>query len=171
MSTPFAIRTTRRASRRTTSTWRGSRSNSAAKSTASWRGSNAGQVDDRALRLRDDLLGDHEDVVEAERERARRALDRVADQRPRSSPRRTSGMPSSERTVMGPGSVRAAAPGEPAVSADGAAEAAADRPRRPRSAVGGACQRTPIASGTADSMNSRSSGVSRSIASGPPTSR
>ncbi len=47
---------------------------------------NAGQVDDRALRLGDDLLGDDEDVVEAERERARSALDRVADQRPKVVP-------------------------------------------------------------------------------------
>ena len=63
MMTPCSIRTTRRASRRTTSTWRGSRSQRAAKSIASGRGSTVGQVDDRALGLGHDLLGDDEDVV------------------------------------------------------------------------------------------------------------
>ena len=62
MTRPFSIRTTRFASRSTTSTWRASRPNCLAKATASGRGSMA-EVDDCALGLRDDLLRHDEDIV------------------------------------------------------------------------------------------------------------
>ena len=39
-----------------------------------------GEVDERALRLRDDLLGHHHDVIRAQGERARGSLERVADE-------------------------------------------------------------------------------------------
>ena len=96
MITPRAIRTTRRASRRTTSIWRGSRSQRSANATASGRGSIAVEVDDRALGLRDDLLGDDEDVVGAEREDAWRSpRSRRRSAPPRSSPATISGIPAS----------------------------------------------------------------------------
>ena len=81
MITPLAMRTTRTACRSTTSTWRGSRLQRAAKATASGRGSTVVQVDDRALRLGDDLLGHHDDVVGAEGQGARRRREGVAEER------------------------------------------------------------------------------------------
>ena len=71
MSTPFSIRTTRRASRRTTSIWRASRSKRSANSTASARGTTPVRSTIGALGLRDDLLGDDQHVIVAQREGAR----------------------------------------------------------------------------------------------------
>ena len=62
-------------------------------------GLDGGQVDDGALGLRHDLLGDDEHVIVGERQRARRPLDRVADERRRGRRRCGSrGCPSSART-------------------------------------------------------------------------
>ena len=143
--TPCSIRTTRRASRRTTSIWRGSRSHSLGEGDRLGPRLDRRQVDDRALGLRHDLLGDDEDVVGAEREDARRPLDRVADQTGRG-----------RRPPRPPGCRRGRSPRR-------------GRPGRLDPAPAGARQRTSAVRRLA-SARSRSSGVSRSRASGPPSS-
>jgi hypothetical protein len=80
MITPLAIRTIRRASRRTTSTWRGSRSAVAERDGLGAR-LDPLEVDDRALGLRDDLLGDDEDVAVAEGDDAGRGGERIEEHR------------------------------------------------------------------------------------------
>ena len=112
----------------------------------------AGEVDDGALRLRDDLLGDDENIVLAERQHARSPFEGVADERP-----------------------------EVVAEADlgDAIERRARRSRRPRSRSGLGRRRgrgrgrqaTPSRSGAAASTSSRSSGVSRSSPSGPSSSK
>ena len=103
MRTPLAIRTTRRASRSTTSTWRGSRSHRVGELDGLGAWLDGRQVDDRALRLRDDLLGDDEDVVRtgAAADQARRSS---ASPRSvaRSSPATISGIPSRATTSTRP---------------------------------------------------------------------
>ena len=62
---PGPMRTIAADSRSTSSTWRGSFSQRSAQSRASGDGSTVRQLDEAALGLRDDLLGDDEDVVVA----------------------------------------------------------------------------------------------------------
>ena len=145
MITPFAIRTTRTASRRTTSTWRGSRFQRAAKATASGRGSIVGEVDERALGLGDHLLGDDDDVVGAERQGTRRRRDGVGHEG-RAGRRR--GGPRGARRAAGRGATssgRVGSAGRPAPVARTAHGSSARRPPSP-----------------AASAARRSSGVSRS---------
>ena len=68
MITPLAMRTMRRASRRTTSTWRGSRSQRSANAIASGRGSIAVRSTIAPSALLTDLLGHDQDVVVAQRQ-------------------------------------------------------------------------------------------------------
>ena len=107
MITPLAIRTIRTASRRTTSTWRGSRSQRAAKATASGRGSTVVRSTTAPSALRDDLLGDDEDVVGSQREDPGRSL--RSRRRGARGGRRRAGSP---RCPRGPGRRAARSPAE-----------------------------------------------------------
>ena len=80
MITPFAMRTTRFASRRTTSTWRASRSWRRANSVRDRAGLDGREVDDGALGLRHDLLGDDQHVVVAQRVHVGGARQRLGDE-------------------------------------------------------------------------------------------
>ena len=153
MSTPRSMRTTSAASRRTTSTWRASRSQRSANSTASGRGSTVAQVDDPALGLGDDLLGHHQHVrrlAAPGRVRPRSARASASTIRPpRSSPGWTSGSRG-----------RATASSRPSTEALTPAAVVAHGPPTRRRAAPGRARAASPASGSAGAR--QSSGVSRS---------
>ena len=94
MMTPFSIRTTRFASRSTTSTWRASRSWRRAHSIATGPGSTVVRSTMAPSAFDDDLLGDDEHVVVAERQMTRVAASASAMSVGRSSPGTISPIPS-----------------------------------------------------------------------------